>query len=194
MGVRLVVWLIVLGLAPPLHAAATIPARLTDVRGTEIDVAGLAARRTLIVVTVKSASCPVCQEQLRRLAALEARFRACGASFIVLAPGPTNALRRIAERSGFAYPFVEDTGLAVARSLGLVLEPDEIAPAFLHVDETREVVWTQRGRAAGAYGDAALLEHLRCDGNLTARAGGSPHGQVVGAGGQAAGGASTALN
>lgn len=148
--------------AVAVHAGATIPPRLSDVRGAEIDVAGLAAGHTLIFVTLKTATCPVCHEQLRRLGALEARLRACGASFIVLAPGPADALRQVAARTGFPYPFVEDVGLALARAAGLAVGRDEIMPGFFHVNAEREIVWTQRGRSAAAFGDGELLAYLRC--------------------------------
>ena len=152
------------------HASMTIPPRLTDVRGAEIDVAGLAARQTLIFVTLKTATCPVCHEQIRRLAALQARLRACGASFIVLAPGPADALRQVAARTGFPYPFVEDVGLALARGAGLAVGPAEIMPGFFHVNAEREIVWTQRGRSAARFGDGELLGYLRC---------GAPAGDLV---------------
>ncbi len=147
---------------PPARAATTVPARLTDVQGVEIDVADLAARNTLIVVTLKAPGCPVCQEQLHRLVALRERLRACGATFIVLAPGPAEALRELAERSGFPYPFIEDTNVALARSIGLALGDDEIMPAFFQLDAAREIVWMQRGRGPGAFGERELLAHLGC--------------------------------
>ena len=166
-------------IAPPAFAAtAAVPARLTDVFGADVDVAAIAARTTLIFVTMKTPTCPVCSEQLRRLGALNERLRACGASFIVLAPGPADALRRVAASSGFPYPFVADVDLAVARAAELAVGPAEIMPGFFHVDQNRRIVWTQRGRSAGAFGDGELVAHLRCGraGDLVAGADRPSHG------------------
>jgi peroxiredoxin len=155
--------LIALAVATPLRAAPfVLPATLTDVRGAPVDVAALAAAHRLFVVTLKATWCPVCQEQLRRLGRLLPRLRACGASFIVLAPGPAAALAAIARDTSFPYPFVADEGLVLARAAGLALDDDEIAPAIVGVDATRAIDWVQRGRGAGAFGDGALLAHLGC--------------------------------
>lgn len=151
--------------AAPPHAPtseAIFPKTLTDVDGNPIDVAKLAADGKLVVVTFKATWCPVCQEQLVRLRKLLPRLRSCGASFIVLAPGPAEDLRRIAHDSRFPYPFVEDRNLAIARAADLVLAPDQITPAIFILDEEREIAWLQRGRSGVYYGDGELLERLGC--------------------------------
>lgn len=160
--------LAVLGLATALAGAAraeppvTLPATLRDVHGKPVDVTDLATRHRLVVVTLKTPSCPVCRGQLERLRRELPRLRSCGATFIVLAPGPRDALRAVADATGFPYPFVEDRDLAIARAADLVLAPDHVVPAILIANARREIVWMDRGRNAASFNDPALLAELRC--------------------------------
>lgn len=147
----------------PPASKAVFPKTSTDIDGNPIDVAALAATGKLVVVTLKATWCPVCQEQLVRLRKLLPRFQSCGASFIVLAPGPTEELRQIAHDSRFPYPFIEDHDLAIARAADLVLAADQIAPAIFMLDEQRGIAWLQRGRSGVYYGDGELLDRLGCD-------------------------------
>jgi peroxiredoxin len=159
---------LVLGLALALSGTAragapvTLPATLTDVWGTPVDVGALASRHRLVVVTLKEPTCPVCRSQLERLRQALPRLRSCGATFVVLAPGPRDALRAVAEETGFPYPFVEDRDLALARAADLVLAPGQIVPAILVANERREIVWADRGRNPASFNDPALLAELRC--------------------------------
>ena len=139
------------------------PKGLADVDGGRVDVATLAAQGRLVVVTLKATWCPVCQEQLVRLRKLLPRLRSCGASFIVLGPGPADELRAIAHDTGFPYPFVEDRDLEIARRADLLLAADQIVPAMLVLDEGRQIEWLQRGRSGVYYGDGELLERLKCE-------------------------------
>jgi peroxiredoxin len=143
-------------------APVTLPPTLTDVYGKAVDVAALASRHRLVVVTMKEPGCPVCRSQLERLRGELPRLRSCGATFVVLGPGPRDALRAVAEATGFPYPFVEDRDLALARAADLVLAPGQIVPAILVANERREVVWTDRGRNPTSFNDPALLAELRC--------------------------------
>jgi len=143
-------------------ARPTLPALLDDVYGKRIDVADLATKHRLVVVTLKATWCPVCRAQLERLRAALPRLRSCGATFIVLAPGPEDTLRAVADATGFPYPFVEDRDLAIARAADLVLAPDQIVPAILVANARREIVWMDRGRNPTAFNDPALLAELQC--------------------------------
>jgi peroxiredoxin len=143
-------------------ARPTLPAALDDVYGKRVDVAELAAKHRLVVVTLKAAWCPVCRGQLERLREALPRLRSCGATFIVLAPGPRDALRAVADATGFPYPFVEDRDLAIARAADLVLAPDQIVPAILVANARREIVWMDRGRNPTSFNDPALLKELEC--------------------------------
>jgi peroxiredoxin len=132
------------------------------VNGHAVDVAELASRHHLVVVTVKAAWCPVCREQLARLRRELPRLRSCGATFIVLGPGPRDALRGVARETGFPYPFVADEDLALARAADLVLAPDQLVPAVFAVNDRREIVWVERGRSGAAFSDEALFTRLAC--------------------------------
>jgi peroxiredoxin len=159
--------------APDFTAAAEtagtlrFPARLTTIEGEALDVAALARSSTLVAVTLKATRCPVCQQQLARLAAQDAVLRECGVRFIVVGPGPREELAAIRERTGFAHPFVEDGGLALADSLGLRMSAAEIVPALLLIEPDLTVSWTRLGRSGANFGEAALLEKLGCADKFT---------------------------
>jgi peroxiredoxin len=159
-----VVWCATVGLAAAAHASEPrrLPHQLVDLTGAPVDLAALATNQRLFFVTLKATWCPVCQVQLQRLHRQLARLRACGATFVVLAPGPRSELTRIAEQTGFPYPFVEDVDLAIARVAGLLLAADQIEPAIFEVNAQREIVWIDRGRNAGHFNDEALLARLEC--------------------------------
>jgi peroxiredoxin len=168
----LAVMLLVGALAPRVGwgAGVLVPPALRDVTGATVDVAALARRQRLVFVTVKASWCPVCRAQLQRLGRLLPRLRACGATFVVLAPGSNAALAGVARDTSFPYPFVADGAVAIAGAAGLVMAPDELVPAFFVVNAEREIVWQQRGRGDGAYGDGELLKYLGCSADADVRA------------------------
>jgi len=139
-----------------------LPAQLVDLEGQTIDLQKLAHKKRLFFVTLKATWCPVCSNQLIRLAKLKTRLNTCGATFVVLAPGPHKELKAIKKRTGFPYPFVEDKGLKLARQLDLELGPGQIQPAIFEVSKERKIVWLQRGRSGAYYGDQELFEFLDC--------------------------------
>ena len=83
------------GEAPALAAgdAPRFPIRVTTIDGEVIDVAALARRTTLVIVTLKAPGCPVCQRQLERIKQQRDYLADCGVSFLVLAPGPADQAR-----------------------------------------------------------------------------------------------------
>lgn len=143
-------------------APAVVPATLHDVRGDVVDVAALASRERLVFVTVKATWCPVCRTQLQRLGRLLPHLRACGVGFVVLVPGESEAVAAIARETSFPYPFVAENAHALAATAGLAADGGELLPGFFVVDAARTVVWQQRGRGAGAFGDGELMAHLGC--------------------------------
>lgn len=143
-------------------APAVVPATLRDVRGDVVDVAALASRERLVFVTVKATWCPVCRTQLQRLGRLLPQLRACGLTFVVLVPGTNDAVAAVARETSFPYPFVADDALPIAAAAGFAAEGGELVPGFFTVDAARAVVWQQRGRGAGAFGDGELMAHLGC--------------------------------
>lgn len=152
---------------PPTAARAAeerprFPARVTTIDGVVLDVAALARRSTLVVVTLKAPACPVCQRQLERIKRQHDYLADCGVSFLVLAPGPAAELAAIRDRIGFAHPFVADEGLEIASSLGLRLSDAEMTPAILMLERDLGVGWMQRGRSGRFYGDGALIKQVEC--------------------------------
>lgn len=138
------------------------PAIVESVDGQAVDLQRLAADRTVVVITLKATWCPVCQNQLVRIRERLVELEPCGITFVVLAPGPADALRAIQRRVGFDFPFVEDEDLAIAKSLGLQLADDEIVPAILMLEPDLTVGWMQQGRGSKFYGDGALVEKVAC--------------------------------
>lgn len=149
-------------IAPASYAAAVFPATVETIDGESIDVGELARAKTLVVVTVKTSACPVCRRQLERIQARLSELDSCGATFLVLAPGPIEQVRALRDETGFPYPFVVDEELSIATDLGLRLGPEEIAPAILILSDDLSIGWAQRGRSARLYGDAALEEKVAC--------------------------------
>jgi peroxiredoxin len=143
-------------------APAVVPATLHDVQGAVVDVASLASRERLVFVTVKATWCPVCRTQLQRLGRLLPHLRACGVTFVVLVPGANDAVAAIARETSFPYPFVAENAEVLAATAGLAAGDGELVPGFFVVDGARTVVWEQRGRGAGAFGDGELMAHLGC--------------------------------
>lgn len=144
-------------------AALLMPAELVDIHGRTVNLQELAKRQQLIVVTMKATWCRVCLQQLRRLRRLQSQLEQCGATFIVLSPGPLEKLREVEHQVDFPFPFVEDVNLELARRLDLELRTDQIVPALFSVDPSGRIGWMQRGRAPGLYADDILLELLECE-------------------------------
>lgn len=138
------------------------PAEVTTIDGASLDLSALALETTIVVVTVKEPSCPVCRQQLERIRRRRAELAECGVSFLVLGPGPAAELAGLREATGFDHPFIADDELRIARELGLVLGPGELVPAILMLDPDLRVGWMQRGRSSRFFGDSALVEKVRC--------------------------------
>ncbi|NNE44217.1 MAG: redoxin domain-containing protein [Gemmatimonadetes bacterium] len=141
-----------------------LPATMISISGETLSLPDLATDGNLVLVTLKAPWCPVCQEQLVRLRARLPELEACGVTFIVLAPGPAEALREIRERTGFPFPFVADEGLRIAEPLGLRMAPDQILPCMFQVLPDRTVGWRQMGRNGAYFGDRELGEFFDCTG------------------------------
>ena len=139
-----------------------LPATLQDIDGRQIDLAGLVRRRRVVFVTLKAPRCPVCSRQLARLRTMQSSLSKCGASFVVLAPGPRKEISEVRRLTGFEARYVEDVGLKLARLLGLQLAEDQIQPAIFRVDRRLRITWMQAGRSGRYYGDRALLRQLDC--------------------------------
>ena len=146
-------------------ATTVVPATSRDVSGASVDVAQIARRNHLVFVIMKAAWCPLCRAQLARLGRLLPRLKACGASFVVLAPGTTDAVAALARDTSFPYPFVAEGAVALAAAAGFATSADTLVPGFFAADGAGAVVWEQRGRGASSFGDGALLAWLGCKGS-----------------------------
>jgi peroxiredoxin len=144
------------------QASLTFPAVVQTIDGEALDLLEVARTSTVVVVTLKAHWCPICRNQLRRIKENQQALADCGVTFVVLAPGPRDKLATIRRETGLAYPFVEDVNLDIARSLGLQLSADEIAPAILMLNRDLTVGWVQQGRSASYYGDCELMKEIAC--------------------------------
>ena len=140
------------------------PEIITDIEGNTIDLKELTAQKTVVVVTMKSPDCPVCQSQIIRIMQNFDRLAVCNVTFLVLSPTPIEKLYKAKETTQFPFPFIADHDLKIARSLDLLLSETEILPSILILNEKLEVEWAQRGRNVLSFGDPKLMKHLKCDG------------------------------
>lgn len=151
----------------PEKVPYVFPAALRDIDGKSVEVERLAKEKRLVIVTLKATWCSVCVNQLVRLNRLLPQLESCGATFVVLSPGPQQVIAEVRQQTRFPYPFVEDPKLDLAKKLDLVLGPDQIRPAIFVVNKEREMVWMQYGRSGTHYGDDALMRYLGCGYDLT---------------------------
>jgi hypothetical protein len=77
-------------------------------------------------------------------------------------PGSDDAVAEVARDTSFPYPFVAADAESIARSAGFSMAPGELVPGFFAVDARLAVVWEQRGRSDGRYGDDELFAYLGC--------------------------------
>ena len=140
------------------------PEIITDIEGNKINLKELANQKTVAVITLKTADCPVCQTQLLRIMQNLDKLAVCNVMFLVLAPAPLEKLYKTKETTKFPFPFIADYDLKIAKSLDLVLSETEILPSILILNKKLEIEWAQRGRNVLYFGDPKLMEHLKCDG------------------------------
>ena len=76
--------------AKPGAEKPILPKQLIDVDGKTVDLAKLASEKKLFIVTLKAIWCSVCFKQLLRLKWRLTELQVCGATFIVLSPGPAD--------------------------------------------------------------------------------------------------------
>ena len=140
------------------------PEIISDVFGDTINMKDLAKEKTVVIITMKSPDCPVCQYQITRIMQYFDQLVLCNVTFIVLSPGPGEQLNKVKNKTQFPFPFVVDNELKIARSLNLLLSKTEILPSILILNEQLEIAWTQKGRNVFYFGDPELMKHLKCEG------------------------------
>ncbi|KAJ3037569.1 hypothetical protein HDV00_001614 [Rhizophlyctis rosea] len=197
---------------PRVHPSARFPPAVTDIFGNTVDVLSLAQSHTLILITLKAPWCPVCPELLRRLSFLgfssnpqpselvdtllpniaisvsrehrqvNSLLLSHDARFLILCPGPAEALVNVRRDAGWdtsisetstpdnpspipenplisQTPWIPDPDLTLAKSLGLAI-PGGMWPAILEITPTLEISTIEIGRSPGYYSDTTLLDHL----------------------------------
>ena len=138
------------------------PRTVTSVSGEEIDIDKLSVNKTVVVVTLKSPTCPVCKNQLERIEQNLGAFEMCNMSFLVVCPGTIGEVKSVKEESDFPFPFIADTDLEVGNQMGLALEDSELYPSIFVLTKDRTIRWMQKGRNYLYYGDEELKEALNC--------------------------------
>ena len=140
------------------------PDIISDIEGNNINLKELTSQKTVVVITMKSPDCPVCQAQIIRIMQNFDKLAVCNVTFLVLSPKPMDKLYKAKETTQFPFPFIADHDLKIAKSLDLLLNESEILPSILILNDKLEVEWAQRGRNAMYFGDPELMKRLKCDG------------------------------
>ena len=138
------------------------PQTVTSVLGEEIDIDKLSTSKTVVVVTLKSPTCPVCKNQLERIKRNLGAFEMCNISFLVVCPGSIDEVKSIKRESNYPFPFIVDTDLEIGKQMGLILRDNELYPSIFVLTKDRTIRWMQKGRNYLYYGDEELKEALNC--------------------------------
>lgn len=136
----------------------SFPSQLTDISGKKIDIKKLAAQHKLVVITMKSVTCPLCRQLLMKLKHVWPQYKKKNVRFIVISPGPAEVLKKIRMEAGLGIPFVEDVDQKVATSLKLKLKDGEMMPGLLLISEDLKITWEHMGRTYSDVGDKALYK------------------------------------
>ncbi|KAI8580525.1 hypothetical protein K450DRAFT_237447 [Umbelopsis ramanniana AG] len=164
--------------------------QLIDIKGRQIDIRSLATQYYLVVISLKSVQCPVCPVLLQLINMCSGKdgkdelidpftseimrinpedkeiYRILlqkDAYYIVICPGPSDALSEIARQSEFEqYPFIaDDEDLSIAKTLKLNMSNSEMWPSIIHViPESLSMLPLSIGRGPGNYGIMALLKGI----------------------------------
>ena len=141
---------------------AGFPETITAVDGSNIDLKQLASQKRLVIITIKTAECTVCQQQLIRIKKKLNELIPCNVTFIVLSPGSIDKIQKAKSITKFPFPFVMDKDLTISKSLKLNIDDNQILPSILILNDKLEIEWEQRGRNAFQFGDPELIKILDC--------------------------------
>ena len=146
----------------PSALFAGFPEILTDIDGSIINLKELASKKRVVVITIKTAECPVCQSQLIRIKKKLNVLVACNVTFLVLSPGSVDKIQKAKSITKFPFPFIMDNNLEISKSLNLTIDEFQILPSILILNDKLEIEWEQRGRNSLFYGDPELMNILKC--------------------------------
>ena len=141
---------------------AGFPDIIKDIDGSVIDLKQMASQKRLVVITLKTAECPVCQQQLIRIKERLSELIVCNVTFIVLSPGSIDKIQKAKSKTQFPFPFIKDKDLTISKSLNLNIDENQILPSILILNNKLEIEWAQRGRNAFYFGDPELMKMLNC--------------------------------
>ena len=141
----------------------SFPSEVISSDGNKINVEKLTEGSTVIIITIKSPSCPVCQTQLIRIGKQLDNFNKCNVTFLVLSPGTSKEVHQVKLTTGFPFPFISDDDLSISKALGLLLNPQQILPSIIVLNDNLTINWIQKGRNNIYFGDDELYDYLDCD-------------------------------
>ena len=145
------------------NEAISFPSKVVSSEGNNINVEKLTEGSTVIIITIKSPSCPVCQTQLIRIRKQLGNFNKCNVTFLVLSSGTSKEVHQVKLTTGFPFPFIPDDGLSISKAFGLLLNPQQILPSIIVLSDNLTVYWIQKGRNNIYFGDDELYDYLDCD-------------------------------
>ena len=145
------------------NEAISFPSKVISSEGNKINVGKLTEGSTVIIITIKSPSCPVCQTQIIRIGKQLNTFNKCNVTFLVLSPGTSKEVHQVKLTTGFPFPFIPDDDLSIAKALGLLLNPQQILPSIIVFNDNLTINWIQKGRNNIYFGDDELYDYLDCD-------------------------------
>ncbi len=146
---RLMLVLVVFGLISSVRAADGLPAigdaitdlRFKDIRGLSRTLADLGKKRAYVFVFTTT-QCPLVRRSMPKLIDIDKRFGSRGVQVVAVNVGAGETIRDMASQAiefEAAFPFVKDTDLSCAKSLGATRTPDVVV-----LNSDRKLVY--RGR------------------------------------------------
>ncbi len=130
--------------------------------GEQVGLDELAPGRTVAIVVMKDANCPVCQRQLRVLSEKLHEVKRQDGAVFGLSDAPRCVNQRLMHRMGLNFPILADTNQEVLRSLGMDLpNRQHVMPGVIFLDENGEITEVHKGRSPGQRQEAMILNRLR---------------------------------
>ena len=141
----------------------TFPKNTIDINGKKISFPLLSKDKTVCLITIKSVSCPICIEQLKRFRKKVLEFQKCNLTFLVLAYGSVSSIKNLAKKTKFPFSFIQDENFIISKTLGLDNAPFEITPSVILFNRDGTVKWKQSGRSFQFFSDQAIVDYLDCE-------------------------------
>ena len=161
---RISIFFLLFLLTANLNATETIfPKNISDINGDKLSFSILSKDKIVCLITIKSISCPISIEQLKRIKKKVLDFEKCNLTFLVLAPGPLKGIKAFAKKMKFPFPFIQDKNFSISKIFSLANPPFEIIPAVILFEKNGSMKWRQLGRSFDYFSDQALEAYLDCE-------------------------------